>query len=66
MHKNEITVTQAMSLLSCSRQTVIRMIQRGSLIAHKLDPNAKSVYRLSRSSVEKVRGQLARTSLRHR
>lgn len=46
-----ITTKEAAQIMGCSVRTVQRMIDRGSLDAHKLDPNFKSVYRVSRKQV---------------
>ncbi len=51
---DEITTREAAQLLRCSPRTILRMIDRRSLHARKLDPSAKSVYRLSRKEVEEL------------
>ena len=56
MKKDEISTTEAAELLGCSKRTINRMIERGTLHARKLDPTAKSVFRISRADVEALRG----------
>ncbi len=53
--QGEITTREAAKILRCSPRTILRMIDRRSLHARKLDPNAKSVYRLDRQEVEALR-----------
>jgi len=57
MIKDEITTQEAAKILGCSQRTIQRMIDRGTLYARKVDPNAKSVYRLDRKEVEALRDQ---------
>lgn len=54
MKQEIISTREAADLLGCSEKTVRNMIARGSLQASKLDPQAKSVYRISRADVEKI------------
>ena len=49
-----LTTKEAAEALQVSPRTIRRMIERGTLNATKLDPYAKSVYRISRADVEKI------------
>jgi excisionase family DNA binding protein len=49
-----LTTEEAAELLQVNPRTVRRMIKRGSLEAKKMDPNAKSVYRIPRAAIEKI------------
>jgi excisionase family DNA binding protein len=55
-----ISTQEAAKILGYSLRTTLRLIERGRLNAWKIDPLAKSVYRLSRKEVEKFRS-LARS-----
>ncbi len=51
--KGEVSTTEAAVLLGCSVRTIERMIDRGSIHARVVDPQAKKkTYRRSRSDVE--------------
>jgi len=54
---DEINVTQAAKLLQASVSTIHNMIERGSLEAHKLDPTAKSVYRIPTKEIDRILGE---------
>jgi len=49
-----LTTEQAAEELHVSARTIRRMIERGSIEAHKLDPQAKSVYRIPRAEVDRL------------
>jgi len=51
---NTISTKEAAEILNVSERTIRNMIKRGSINAQKMDPNAKSVYRISRADVEKI------------
>ena len=50
----DLSTTEAAEMLKVSKRTVINMIQRGSINAQKLDPAAKSVYRIPHSEIERI------------
>jgi excisionase family DNA binding protein len=66
MTQNELTTEQAADMLQVTARTIRNLIKRGSLRARKVDPNAKSVYRVSRQDVEKLRSQLSKPAPRKR
>ena len=49
-----LTTEEAAEALQVSARTIRRMIERGSIEAIKLDPTAKSVYRIPREAVERL------------
>jgi excisionase family DNA binding protein len=56
----ELSVIQVAEILKCTPRTVINLIKRGAFPnAYKLDPNAKSVYRIPKSDVDKLIKQRA-------
>lgn len=52
--KPELTTAEAAERLKVSERTIRRMIERGTIAAHKLDPSAKSVYRIPQAEVERI------------
>jgi len=54
MPKQDLSTSQAAEMLKVSKRTVINMIERGSIHAHKLDPQAKSVYRIPHTEIERI------------
>ena len=49
-----LSTTEAAEMLEVSKRTVINMIERGSINAYKIDPGAKSVYRIPHSEIERI------------
>ena len=49
-----LTTTEAAALLKVSERTIRNMIERGSIHAHKLDPNSKSVYRIPAAEIKRI------------
>jgi DNA binding domain, excisionase family len=54
-----LTTEQAAEQLQVSARTIRRMIERGSIDAQKLDPTAKSVYRIPSTEIERILGERA-------
>ena len=54
-----LTTEQAAEQLQVSPRTVRRMIDRGTLHAHKLDPSAKSVYRIPMAEIQRILAERA-------
>jgi excisionase family DNA binding protein len=54
MNNKDLSTTEAAEMLNVSKRTIINMIERGSLHAQKLDPAAKSVYRIPHSEIERI------------
>jgi excisionase family DNA binding protein len=54
MPKPDLSTTEAAEMLKVSKRTILNMIERGSLHAQKIDPAAKSVYRIPHSEVERI------------
>ena len=50
----DLTTKEAAAKLKVSERTIRRMIQRGSIEAHKLDPTSKSVYRIPAEAIERL------------
>jgi len=52
---NDFTTTdKAAQTLKISRRTIVNMIERGIINAYKLDPTAKSVYRIPRAEIDRL------------
>jgi excisionase family DNA binding protein len=49
-----LTTEEAAEALQVSARTIRRMIERGSIEAQKLDPTAKSVYRIPMAEVQRI------------
>jgi len=49
-----LTTSEAASLLKVDERTVRNMITRGSLYAEKIDPRAKSVYRIPMDEIQRL------------
>ena len=49
-----VRVEEVARLLKLNPRTIRRMIDRESIIAYKMDPNAKSVYRIPRTEVDRL------------
>ena len=54
MTSQDLSTTEAAEMLEVSKRTIINMIQRGSIHAQKLDPSAKSVYRIPHTEIERI------------
>jgi len=54
MTTDELSTTEAAEKLKVSVRTIRNMIRRGSLNAQKLDPTAKSVYRIPRTEIDRI------------
>jgi len=52
-----LTTEQAAEQLQVSARTIRRMIERGSIEAQKLDPTAKSVYRIPSAEIKRLLGE---------
>jgi excisionase family DNA binding protein len=52
-----LTTEEAAEQLQVSARTIRRMIERGSLDAQKLDPTAKSVYRIPMAEIQRILGE---------
>jgi len=52
-----LTTEQAAEQLQVSPRTIRRMIRRGSIDAQKLDPTAKSVYRIPTTEISRILGE---------
>jgi excisionase family DNA binding protein len=59
MPGKDLTTAEAAQKLQMSERTIRRMIIRGSISAHKLDPTAKSVYRIPQSEVDRLLAERA-------
>ena len=62
MPRTDLTTAEAAQKLQVSERTIRRMIIRGSISAHKLDPTAKSVYRIPQSEVDRLLQERTTTS----
>jgi excisionase family DNA binding protein len=49
-----MTTEEAAKILQCDPRTIRYMIERGSINAQKLDPSAKSVYRIPHTEIERI------------
>jgi excisionase family DNA binding protein len=54
MIKQDLSTTEAAEILKVSKRTILNMIERGSINAQKLDPSAKSVYRIPHTEIERI------------
>jgi excisionase family DNA binding protein len=54
---DELTTAQAAEKLNVSERTIRNMIERGSISAHKLDPQSKSVYRIPLAEIHRILSQ---------
>lgn len=52
--KPHLTTAEAAERLKVSERTIRRMIERGTIAAHKLDPGSKSVYRIPAQAVDRL------------
>lgn len=52
--KPTLTTKEAAEKLQTSERTIRRMIERGSIEAHKLDPSSKSVYRIPAEAIDRL------------
>ena len=50
----DLSTTEAAIVLKVNVRTLRRMIDRGSIHAYKLDPQAKSVYRIPHKEIERI------------
>jgi len=49
-----LTTPEVAKMLGVTERTVRNMIERGSIYAFKIDPTAKSVYRIPQKEVERL------------
>jgi excisionase family DNA binding protein len=54
MPGTDLTTAEAAQKLQVSERTIRRMIIRGSISAHKMDPTAKSVYRIPETEIDRI------------
>lgn len=54
MPTQDLTTAEAAKKLKVDERTIRNMIQRGSIHAYKVDPTAKSVYRIPQTEIERI------------
>ena len=54
MPGTDLTTAEAAQKLQVSERTIRRMIIRGSISAHKMDPASKSVYRIPETEIDRI------------